>query len=257
MKYAPLLLVLALTLAAAPARPAPEKPATETIRLTFISASDLERMMDAAPQAPGTGGLGGSNAFPMPRDVTAWAVDVEHNSLSVTGTPEAIRELTGIVRLLDVPATRVRVVARVLRVTAADRAFIDPEGALLPPGAELRPDEAPSKMLSTEQAGLMAQKPMLAVTDMVVLSSRSLRIRWTGPGGTAGAAVVTPRVNGDQSITTGARFAERETRRPTTSSKTEFSGGVILRANSAATWIAVQPSGLALMLTETVLPPAR
>src|SRR5689334_2694698 len=107
-----LLLILAI--------PAVAADRTETIPLRFISVVELERLLDHAPAAAAAirnDGPGDQRGL-MPGGISAWTVDATRNRLAVTGSDEAIRELNGIVALLDVPPRQIRLSASVMLLDA-------------------------------------------------------------------------------------------------------------------------------------------
>lgn len=111
-----------LTLAALPA-----SAATERIPLQFIRAADMERSLIAAPREPGTGGLGGA---PTPRGyvpegVTLLTTATTANELVVDGTPEGIEKVRQLVRLMDVPARKVKFHVRVFPDRLLQNEFAD------------------------------------------------------------------------------------------------------------------------------------
>lgn len=202
------LLFFAATLVAIPAHAADR---TEIIPLAFISAPELDTFLTGGDHrvqydsgkgtqvaAQGTGGLGGKSAQNLiPKGISAWAADARKNTLSVTGSDEAIDQLKQIVRLLDIPARQVRMTVRLVELDAVTAAALRKH-----PEVVDRDGVATVMLAKAEDRKLLNARPVVFSTELNVSNNRMLHLRIPGAAAEeAQSASLIPRVNGDGSIT--------------------------------------------------------
>ncbi len=192
MRAAWMLLAFSLALPAAAAE------RTETFRLRYLPVTEADRIF-FQPRDSAAGGLGGGlgGAALVPEGLAAWSVDARAGTVTVTGTEQALGQVRDLLRLLDVPLARVRLSLRVLEVGPEAlrelglQAMAQHELAVRT--ALLEPDAA---------ARLAGQaKRTLAAAEPASSNNLPVRLRWTAAPGRSGAADVTPRVNGDGTVT--------------------------------------------------------
>jgi hypothetical protein len=187
------LLIVTLALVAVPLRAADR---TEVIRPEFIPAGDLERFL-TQPDAADQLGLRGKSRDLLPKGITGWAVDVTRNTFSVSGSDEDIEQLKRIIRLIDIPPRRVKVTARLLQLSEAEAAVVRNH-----PDA-LKSDQIITLPLLKEADRTAYQaKRALVQASLTVSNNRPAHLRFPATGGAdAGVMSVTPRVNGDGTVT--------------------------------------------------------
>lgn len=168
----------ALLLSQAPANP----DRTETIGLAFISATDVEQAFQERP-------LSARAARPrslMPAGVQAWSVDVRSNTVTVTGEPAGIEAFKEIVRLLDVTPRHLSLEVR-----------------FVPLDTPAKSDGALYSSLSDEEASGLAERSSSRAWRLPTSNNHPVHFQapMLGPGEPEVAQDVTPRINGDGTIT--------------------------------------------------------
>ena len=146
-----------------------------SVVLRFIKPSEF-----MAQLAPGDRADRPVIASLVPIGITSLSPDDTKNSLTITGTPEAVRQIEEIVRLLDVKPREVRLQVRILRA---------PIMANIAPEAEL------------------PESRVVATADAVVRNNAPLNLHAVGEGQLF-RVFVTPHINGDRSITLSAELSE-------------------------------------------------
>lgn len=248
------LLFFAATLVALPAHAADR---TEVIPLAFISAPELDMFLTGGGfrveyasglggqvTARGMGGLGGKSAPDMiPKAISAWAVDARKNTLSVTGSDEAIGQLKQIVRLLDIPARQVRMRVHLVQLDAAAAAALQVRPEVLD-----RDGMVTLTLTKAEDRKLLEARSALLSTDLNVTNNRMLYLRVPGAAAEeARSASLIPRVNGDGSITVIASALLTK----------NFDDGkisVVFRVASGQTEVVIDRERRAWMITPELLP---
>jgi hypothetical protein len=152
---------------------------TETVRLTFVAAGDVERLLHGSqPPSPRAeqGGLIAPN-------IHAWSMDTRHNALTFTGSREGIDVVKSIIRLLDVPARGISVAVR----------FVPLPGGADPAGPAAKP-------VDEKEVAALEKQP--AVQAWTMPSTNNLPIRFLWPASKEDQVLsITPRINGDGSVT--------------------------------------------------------
>jgi hypothetical protein len=175
---------------------------TVLIPLHHVSAGEVERSLTRGALRSGVVGtpIEQEGASLIPPGVTAWTVDERRNGLQVTGSEEGIRSLTQIIDLIDVPARRVRLSLRVVRLDAPDLAWLKAEPL---PDSLLGRQSAGFVVLPTGgQLAFLEAHEALAAADMNVASNLPLHLAWPGNLNQPPAPTdVIPRVNGDGTVT--------------------------------------------------------
>jgi hypothetical protein len=170
--------LLALALLAAPVHAA---DLTESIHLSYLSASDAEQLLlrSGTKQQP---------LFPV--GLHAWTIDGQANSLVFTGEPTAIDQMRRIIRLIDVPPRKIRLHVRVLK----------PDAALDPLKARGKEAAGLVALGVTEEADRAVIEKTALVSDLHLAASTHavLHLR---PSGALQPLGLTPRINGDNSVT--------------------------------------------------------
>jgi len=175
---------------------------TVMIRLRHVPAIEVERNLARGAFRSGVVGEPRDQDYSslVPPGITAWTVNDRGNALSVTGSEEAIRSLTRIIHLIDVPTRHVRLSVRVVRLDAADLVWLKAEplpGSL--PGKQ--PADSWASLTGNQAASLEAREA-LAATEMSVTSNLPLHLLWPGNlNQPPEPAAVQPRVNGDGTVT--------------------------------------------------------
>jgi hypothetical protein len=194
-----LILALSLSLLTLPALAA-EK--SESIPLSFVSPAEVIEILNE----PGRNRAIWLEAFQadlatfrpslIPSGVSAWAADSDRRALSVTGTEEGIAQLKQILRLLDIPRRRLKVVARAVQLTAPEREALraDPDIVLTDAVATLPATDKHKKLLEGRGSVVSA--------EVVVVNNGSAYVRIPQvEDRRARVVALTPRVNGDASVT--------------------------------------------------------
>lgn len=188
--FAPLILAASLLADA----PAPVKPAdtaaaapvsapadrTETISLTYVSAGDVEQVLTGQTGSR-NGGLGTGKVL-IPPTVHAWSVEVSRNSLTLVGDREGIDAVKQIIRLLDVPARRLSIELRFVRLEAG----ADPLGLA-------------ARLVEADEVSQLASRPSVQLWTLPATNNRAMTFRT--PAGSDDMEKITARINGDGSIT--------------------------------------------------------
>ncbi len=171
---------------------------TETIPLRFVRAAEVQEMFLPEERAAGTGGLGAVKTA-APEGLVAWTANDATNSLTVTGSPQAIAAVKKIVRLVDVPARQIHLDVRVLRLDAAGRKQLD---ELIPPVKDPHPEMLRSTALVGKQIEQVTSgAKVLAAAELPTANQHPFHLRWTEAAGEpAKHLALTPRLNGDGSI---------------------------------------------------------
>jgi hypothetical protein len=196
------------------ATPALAAVRTEEIRFKHHPAIDFERMLLAAqwpgldlsraPVAPGEQPARSSSGVVaqslLPEGIVAWSVDAERNSLSVTGEAEAVEQVKSIVRLIDVPARRIRLSVTAFRPDAPTAGQLRAELSGEPEAGKFA-----SVVVDDAKVRLIEAKPPLAGTEATVGNSRPLSVRlpWEKDQ-PASPGLFIPKLNGDGSLTVTA-----------------------------------------------------
>jgi len=168
---------------------------TETIPLRCASAVQLDRMLRP----------GAADSL-VPSGLVAITLDPQGNTLTVSGSDESIQEFKNLVRLLDVPAKRIRLSARFIPLDgAAIQELKLPVDAAAPLSGSPYLVGAPS----ANQLALLAKRESAGETDLAVSNNTTLRLRSRATEGRLTTfAEVIPRLNGDGSVTLYTRCAE-------------------------------------------------
>jgi len=163
---------------------------TRTITFRHAAAAEVARMMDS-----GSLSQNGAPLEALSR-VRAWSVDVERNELVLIGEPDAMLELERVARLLDVAPSTVRLQIERVAVLPADLQRAVRTGRL-----GLREDGGFASLaaltLSDEQrASITPSEPIVLTTS----DRTAVRVR-AGANAPRDRLHLTPRVNGDRSVT--------------------------------------------------------
>jgi hypothetical protein len=175
---------------------------TVFIPLHYVPAIEVDRSLAPGEQRANgpIGTLAPENRGLVPHGIVAWTVDERRNGLSVTGSEEAIRSLSQIIGLLDVPVRHVRLSVRVVRLDDRDRARLKPE-ALSPSPPGRGPTDFVA-VVTRDQAASLEEREALAAAEMSVASNLPLHLAWPGNlNQQPEPAVILPRVNGDGTVT--------------------------------------------------------
>jgi hypothetical protein len=191
-------IVLAAMLQGGAAPGASTDTRTEAILLRYVSAADLERML-VGSEVPG------KPVVPLP-GVLALTTDARRNALVVVGSEAGIQEVQRLARIVDVPASSVRLSVWVLRPDDVFFQRIKPRFEVLrsappaEPGA--RKTEQIVASLDPQQAAEIAALPATGHFETGVANNRPLRVRWSWTDAAPETlAVLIPRVNGDGTVT--------------------------------------------------------
>jgi hypothetical protein len=197
------LLVAGLLLAAPPIGAADK---TELISLTHISAAELDDLLstgrvgsipvviDGQPEGPPDAAPPKMNL--VPAGIIAWAVDLRNNALSVSGDAESVQQLRRIIRLLDIPARRLRIFSRIVQLDV-------PTAAALREKADVVEQQGLKILVlpAAERAALDARPALQAATVDVSNNRRVYLRRAAGAWHPVREVTLQPRVNGDNTIT--------------------------------------------------------
>lgn len=196
MKRCSLLLAAGLLLAGLPAQAAVK---SEAIPLTYLSAAELEDLLSPMPRSDfpqnrkmrGTVGPG-----VIPRGITAWAVDPRKNALSVSGEADAVEEFKRLIRILDVPARRLRVSVRLVQLDAAGA-----EPLRKNPNAQ-ESNGLKLLLLSKEEKARLDAQPAVLAAEVNTSNNHRVYLRRPGAAGQPERPLALfPSVNGDNTIT--------------------------------------------------------
>jgi hypothetical protein len=236
--------VLALSLALL-ALPAAAADRTEEIRLQYISAGDLMTFLLPRPAHEQGGGLGGPDR---PRGLVpvgiAGLATPSAGVLSASGSEEAIQQLRNIIRLVDIPRRRIRLSVRLiepqpeeLNRIVKDVAVGKADGSAVKVG--VLDEDGRNRILAR------AQKTLLQA-DLVCANGATARLLWPEDPSNAAFPALTPRVNGDGTITLTVPA------RPDPAAKELI---VLRRISSGQTLVvAREEGGPTLVVTAEVLP---
>jgi hypothetical protein len=138
----------------------------------------------------------------MPPGIVALAADSAGGSLVISGEEAAINQVKSLIRILDVPPTRVAVSLYLLRVDAAALAGLPPLDQ--PPNGEA-PRVRVGSLGPQPLATLLQRAAVVDHLELTTGNNRPVRLFWR-PSPAWQPVSVTPRVNGDGSITTLVPF---------------------------------------------------
>jgi len=181
----------------------------------------------------------------LPEGITALTADATENTLSVAGSDDAIKALVRIVRLLDIAPQRVRLSVRAVQMDAAAMRVL--------PAREAEGDGQPGLVMELDDpqaAAVLARSPRtFADTSMACRNNTPLRMFWARAGSPTGdQAQITPRLNGDRSITVILTAVFSQGAFSTTQSSAPR------RIRSGQTLLAIPAPGLGLLVKAEVLP---
>jgi Bacterial type II/III secretion system short domain len=166
------------------------------IPLRYLPAGDLERFL-----LPGDALRTGS--LVLPAGLLAWTVDARQNTITVTGSDDAIQALKEAIRILDVPPIHIQVAVRRLR---ADDPAVTALAPLPPAGAK---DAPHGVLLSPEQSTALEARPAVESATLDTNNNVPVRLKQTGAQGRSLSLVtVVPRVNGDDTVTLMVSISE-------------------------------------------------
>lgn len=180
--------------------PAGADPIRESFPLRYVPATEFAQMLRPVDPVSGSGGLG-SPAF-VPKGLAAWTVDAVRNALVVVGEPAAIEQVRQYVRLIDVPPAEVELHFEVLRFEPAKLTEILAGRA----AGEPHPDRVlrGADLLSAEMIGSLRKGAtgIVLASQMAGSNNRPVHLQWERGAESVTAIVeLTPRVNGDRSVT--------------------------------------------------------
>jgi hypothetical protein len=191
----------------------PPATRTETIQLIHFPAGKLATVGVLEREDLIGGLIDGRTRILLPDGIAAWTVDDSRNTVTLTGTDKAIQEFKNIVRLVDVPPAQIQVAVRVLQVQPADLAdvrfdlihnsVVSEDGR----HSDRTPEGLATGILDEKQAAALAARPATFATDVAVVNNGTLRLR-VPRAGQPPAFSVTPRLNGDGTITLLMPFGE-------------------------------------------------
>lgn len=191
--------------------PAPAADRTETIPLKFLSAPELEQWLTLSSsfgryvgsyrgisyQEPKPDADGKRAASMIPEGIDAWVADARKNTLTLTGSREAREQLKQVVRLLDVPARQVRVSVRLLKLEPAQVAELQAR-----PNRVTTGDVTYLPRLDAEDRKSLESRATVLTTTLNVANNRTIFLQIPADAGQPlRQAALTPRVNGDGSVT--------------------------------------------------------
>lgn len=261
--FAPLILAASLLMEAPASVQAPVVDAarpvaapaeiTETIPLVFVPAAEVEQVLIGQPGS--RDGKPSSQAL-LPPTLRGLSVDPSRNSLTLVGDRAGIDAVKGIIRLLDVPARRLNIELRFVR---------------LPGGADA---QGPAwRPVEDEELRDLEARPTVQVWTMPAVNNHAVTFRV--PVGQDNLKQLTPRLNGDGTITLivgRARAAEKPaTDRPAKTLddldlqpapmngvSTNLRGLLALRrvSNGSVMGVAFPRGGVALLIRPTLIPAA-
>ena len=116
----------------------------------------------------------------VPVGITSLSPDDTRNRLTVKGTPEAIKQIENIARLLDIKPRQVRLQVRILRAPAS---------------------------ASISLTGELPESRVVTTGEAVVRNNAPLNLNAVGDGQLF-RVFVTPHINGDQTVSLSAEFSE-------------------------------------------------
>lgn len=197
---------------------------SELIRLKHIAPGDAMHVLENASGSSPVSGQ--ATTYPLrgaagiiPRGISAWTVDLGERGLHVTGTRDGISELKKLIRLVDIPAERVRL--SVLQVDMKDpelhrwrsalgesgegtfaRMTLDDAGRVQVVSVTSQGQGAFAGMVTAQQVKELERLPARSRVTAPVANTRQLRIR-QGEAGDANVSLfsIQPRINGDRTVT--------------------------------------------------------
>lgn len=135
--------------------------------------------------------------------LVAFTADEEHNTLTVVGDEEALGEVRSILRFVDIPATQLRLAVRTLAAGEAAVKATEANGQQLTGSLSA----APLKWVAVAEgkaAAALAAAPATTEFELAAVNNRSVRLQWAADGKKQWpGSSLTPRINGDGSVTGG------------------------------------------------------